>query len=299
MRERRSRLISWYRPLASIYGIRLAILLISTQVRQGNDAIDATLQAGVNILTLKESGMLSTRSSKNCLKHKLLYLLASLSLALNISASYAKNHAISDIEQQAIHYIQNETLFKDFEDFEVHISALDKRLKLKQCTNPLNFRPKQTSSQYKFRLVVSCETPSPWKTHVSAKVEVYDHVVVLRARQFKGDELNADKLELRRLNIAQFNQGYFKDVDALNGYTMKTSLGRAMPVSPSQVNKPWLIRKDQAVTLSAQSPVLHIRMSGRALMNGREGDWIRAKNLNSGKIIEGKVSQSGELEVSF
>lgn len=226
-----------------------------------------------------------------------LFIMSLLGISLSVFSA-TQNMAV--LKQSTQQYVLSQIPHSPDDDISVSLSSIDKRIKLAACTQPLTFKRKDAgSTSFKMRLEVHCAAKKSWKLNVTAVIHLFEPVVILKTRKFRNDVIQPEDLEMISKDVSQFQRGYFHHVDDLVGYRLKTSLNKGIVISPSQVIQPWLVKKDQPITISAKNSVLHIRMSGRSLMNARAGDWVRAKNINSGKIVEGTLSAQGELLVGF
>jgi flagella basal body P-ring formation protein FlgA len=63
------------------------------------------------------------------------------------------------------------------------------------------------------------------------------------------------------------------------------------------VNKPVLIKRGSMVILIALVGSMEVTASGQAMQDGYEGQLIRVKNVNSNKIVLGKVIEENKVQV--
>ncbi len=61
--------------------------------------------------------------------------------------------------------------------------------------------------------------------------------------------------------------------------------------------QPILIKRGDAVTITAEGDGLSVKMPGVAMSDGRRGEQIRIKNNNSAKIVDAQVTEPGEVAV--
>ena len=239
-----------------------------------------------------------TAFSRTMLTMRSLCLLISLYSLSQFSTAAKQN--MQTLKESTKTYVLSQIPHTEEEAIEISLSGLDRRIKLAACTQPLNFKRRNTSNNaYKMRVEVSCNGNKSWKINFTAKIHIYEPVVVLKVRKFRNEVIEASDLDIVTKDVSQFQHAYFQNIKDLAGYKLKTSINKGIVVSPSQVVQPWLVKKNQPITISAASSVLNIRMAGRSLMNARAGDWVRAKNINSGKIVEGTLNKRGELLVGF
>ncbi|MDF2635242.1 MAG: flagella basal body P-ring formation protein FlgA, partial [Pelosinus sp.] len=68
-------------------------------------------------------------------------------------------------------------------------------------------------------------------------------------------------------------------------------------ITDSMVNKPVLIKRGSMVILIALVGSMEVTASGQAMQDGYEGQLIRVKNVNSNKIVLGKVIEENKVQV--
>ncbi len=75
-----------------------------------------------------------------------------------------------------------------------------------------------------------------------------------------------------------------------------TVLGPHMvaPVKPAVV-----IKRNQNVVIRIERPLLVVTAIGKAMNDGRTGEYIKVRNVNSQRIILAKVNEDGTVEPVF
>jgi flagella basal body P-ring formation protein FlgA len=66
------------------------------------------------------------------------------------------------------------------------------------------------------------------------------------------------------------------------------------PVKPAVV-----IKRNQNVVIRIERPLLMVTAIGKAMNDGRTGEYIRVRNLNSQRIILARVKEDGTVEPVF
>ncbi len=88
-------------------------------------------------------------------------------------------------------------------------------------------------------------------------------------------------------------------MEELQGKIARVAIPKGRVVTLTQVVEPPLIRKKQIVTLKVDAPGLKVEAKGEALTDGRKGESIKVKNVDSGKILYGKVEDGNTVVVSL
>jgi len=115
----------------------------------------------------------------------------------------------------------------------------------------------------------------------------------------RGESLSLNNLSLIETTASELPPNYIEDISFLKGKVTKVALPPGKILTLSHIESPPLIKKGQLIRLLFSTPYLKVETKGLALADGRKGAIIRAKNLDSGKIVYGKVKDSDTLIVNF
>jgi flagella basal body P-ring formation protein FlgA len=80
---------------------------------------------------------------------------------------------------------------------------------------------------------------------------------------------------------------------------LKRQLNAGVPITGDILSQPVLIKRGEAVTITAEGDGLSVKMPGVAMSDGRRGEQIRIKNNNSAKIVDAQVTDAGQVTVSM
>lgn len=195
-------------------------------------------------------------------------------------------------------FLQAQPGLGDREQVEINVGHIDSRLQLHACEAPLEtFLAPGHKTLGKTTVGVRCHSPKPWALYIPASIDRYALVYQTKGPLPKGHILRQDDITTVKANLARLNYGYFTDAQALIGKQTSRRISQNKILSPNLVKDPLLVKRGEQVALVAKSGHYAIRMSGQAMMNGSQGDKIRVKNLSSQRIIEGVVTQRGEVTV--
>lgn len=182
----------------------------------------------------------------------------------------------------------------------IEVGSLDKRLKLAKCSQPLQaFESPNTKNVGRTTIGVRCNGDKPWKLYVSVNIQILKNVVTLKQPVTRNSILTNADLAIRELDIASLHRGYFTSLNAVTGKHVKNAMRSGTILSPSHLKNPKAIKKGALVTIMAQVGGIQVRMKGKAMKSGALGDWISVKNLSSNRQIEGRITDSGVIEVTL
>jgi flagellar basal body P-ring formation protein FlgA len=181
---------------------------------------------------------------------------------------------------------------------EYSVGALDSRQSVPNCPVPLAVEtkePLQTSAR--LNLLVSCSQNATWSIYVPIDLKIYRAVVVAVKPLTHGTTITADDVRLSEVNISQITGQYIDSLEQVIGKDLKRGIASGTPVLEQQLVAPLLVRRGEAVVISAASNIVTVKISGIALSDGRLGEQIRIKNLSSTRIVQAKIVGAGQAEV--
>lgn len=83
------------------------------------------------------------------------------------------------------------------------------------------------------------------------------------------------------------------------GMELKRSVYEGYKLNPAYVGKPILVKRNSRVSMIYKAGPLQISAWGRALDEGGVGDVISIMNLDSRKRVQGRILESGSVEVGL
>ncbi len=183
-------------------------------------------------------------------------------------------------------------------DREVGVGRLDPRLRVPRCDRGLEaFLPAGSRLPGMATVGVRCAGPHPWLVYVPVTVRLYEEVLVARRNLPRGTRLEADDLELARRDVAPLTGGYLRDPAAARGKVLRRPVALGQVLAPGWLKAETLVRRGERVTLLARGGGMEVRMAGRALRDGAEGERIPVRNLSSRRVVEGQVVARSTVEV--
>ena len=203
----------------------------------------------------------------------------------NVSKFLAKHTA-----EVANHYSANTQI-------KYQLGSIDPRISMVDCPQPLTTELKSLQSVGKINIRVSCQKTAIWSLYVPAEISLYQPIVVAVAPVAKGITLLAHHLQLRNKDTGKLSGSYFTSTDKVIGMETKRPLRADGPIIANYLQMPIVINKGDAVSISAKTHGLTVKMPGIAQSNGRHGEQIRVRNNQSRKIVDAKVTAPGQVIV--
>ena len=183
-------------------------------------------------------------------------------------------------------------------DFEIELDSIDNRLRLQQCSAPLDTTVRGRGAlRGRIAIAVSCTQPKRWKFYLGATVREFGNVVVSKQGIPRTTVLSVDDVELKYQELTPLRQGYYSSIDDIAGMVAKRTLLAGKPITPRALNRRQLVNRGDKVTIRATVSGIEVRMSGEALANGANGERISVKNLSSNRIINAVVTAQGIVSI--
>ena len=239
---------------------------------------------------------------KQCQLNKLVrYMCFCLATCFGMSSAIAGTfQSHKSIYQAARNFIRSDVISQKNKQAEIKIGTLDSRLKLKQCTKPLQaFLPNGSRDMGKITIGVKCKGTNPWSLHVPVTISVFKKVLVASRQLQKGTVLTESDIKLKKIDLAKLHYGFFEQLKQGTGKKLKKRILAGAVLTPAMLKNPQLIRRGQQINIMAQSGRMMVRMKGKALANGAVGERIKVMNVKSRKKLEGVVTSSGEVNVDI
>jgi len=149
-----------------------------------------------------------------------------------------------------------------------------------------------------FSIVFQIDGKTVKNCTIRGKLEAMAEVVTARANMRKGTIITADQLKITRLDISRIDKPYLA-IDHVVGMQAKRTIRAGKPIDSRNVELRPVIKKGEPVKIIANKGSLQISTNGIAIMDGRPGQFIRVKNINSSKLIYCKVDSPGIVSVEF
>ena len=102
---------------------------------------------------------------------------------------------------------------------------------------------------------------------------------------------------MQRRDISAHQLGYITDPQRVIGQSLTRSVLAGAVLGEGVLRTEALVARGQRVSLAAGGPGIRIRMAGIALADGARGQRIRARNMTSGRIVEGIVIDAETLRI--
>ena len=102
-------------------------------------------------------------------------------------------------------------------------------------------------------------------------------------------------IELRQ--VAGFASQYVADAAVLEGHSLRQAVAPGTPLTRAMLVGEALVKRGQRVELVARAGGIEVQASGEALADALPDGRVRVRNLDSQRILEGRVESRDRVVV--
>lgn len=182
------------------------------------------------------------------------------------------------------------------DDLRINEIQIDPRLRVVVCATPLQARldsPLATRSI----VVVSCPHPVAWVLRIPVRAQVWRAVAINKRAIKRGAILTPDHIQMEMREVLALSRGYFSDGAQVVGQQASRNLKADEIVHPGMLEAPRLVKRGDAVIITAADGRIAVRTPGIALQDGTKGDSVQVRNPRSGRVVNGEVTARGTVSV--
>ncbi len=225
-------------------------------------------------------------------------IIVSILCSRSLAGAEPKHESLESIYQAVKDYLRQQ-IDTDTEAT-VIVSELDSRLKLVSCEKPLAvFLNNNNRPAGRVTAGVSCMGSKPWTVYLPAEISIIKSVFATTHPLPRGYALTENDLTTVRVNVGDKRMAYYTRKEDVLGMIVKRPIRSGVLLSASLLEPRHLVHRGEHVTLLAETGSLKVRMKGKALSDGAQGDVIQVRNLSSQRIVEGIVTDTGLIQVSM
>lgn len=171
-------------------------------------------------------------------------------------------------------------------------TVIDPALRLARCHQPL-----QAIASGPRTAQVRCDDTPGWRLYVPVRVRREADVVVLTAPAPAGVAIAANQLSTQRRDVSRASGATFTDPAALVGRIPNRALATGRVPTEADLSSGTPLRRGDPVVLVSRTGGVEVRMQGRALGPDRAGGLVSVENLSSHRVLRGRVTAPGVVEV--
>jgi flagella basal body P-ring formation protein FlgA len=115
----------------------------------------------------------------------------------------------------------------------------------------------------------------------------------------KGTVISQSDLVLKDISSTAVNAMISQDMMQLIGQEAKQTLYKDKPILLRDIGAMTIVRRNDTITMRFQNGAMILQTVGRAMEDGGAGDTIKVMNEQSKKIVTGRITKNGEVDVSL
>lgn len=181
-------------------------------------------------------------------------------------------------------------------DAAVEAVAVDDRLRLPSCDEPLAADAAGAFNAGRGTVVVACPGSKAWRLFVPVRLSHSVPVVVARRALHRNAVLTADDLAVVERPATSLPYEYVATLEAAVGMTLRRSLPEGTVLVPAAIDRPSAVERGARVTLVAGAGGIEVRSEGIALHRAALGERVRVET-RSGRIVEGRAEAPDIIRV--
>lgn len=123
-------------------------------------------------------------------------------------------------------------------------------------------------------------------------------VVVLTRPIGRGEMIEEADIVEARVSARNLTDRIAVSADQLIGMQARRNLRENTAINTTDLSLPTLVERNQSVVIAYRTSTMVLSSQGRALASGAENDLINVLNLQSNRVVQGRVTGAGEVLVS-
>lgn len=135
------------------------------------------------------------------------------------------------------------------------------------------------------------------RLRVSGHVTVTMEVVTLARALNRGETIKQEDLILQRRPRVEATVMPVTDIHQAVGFAARTTLQPGRPLHATDLMKPEIVQRNEAVTIVYQVPGIVLTIRGKATEGGAEGDFITVINEQTKRPVQGVIAGPGRIVI--
>lgn len=183
---------------------------------------------------------------------------------------------------------------------EINMGQLDPRLRLTQCSQPLqSFQPAGARLSGHTSVGIRCPGPAGWSIYVTADIDLFADALVVVRPLARGQRVTLQDIQVQETDISNLGYGYLYDPSQIEGLITRRPVATGAVLTPSLVKAPRLVRRGDRVTLVNSTGPIRVEMLGEAMGDAAKGERVRVRTLDSKQVVEGWVISASVINVTL
>lgn len=130
-------------------------------------------------------------------------------------------------------------------------------------------------------------------------IDIFTEVITLNRDRRRGETIRQADIKIHRIASSQVPRGALTSPSQAIGAVLKRTVKRGDSLRNNWLDIPPVVHRGQRVRIIARRGSIRVTALGEALSRGKSQEFIRVRNLSSKKIVSGRVTPDGNVEMEF
>ncbi|MCU4676440.1 flagellar basal body P-ring formation chaperone FlgA [Catenovulum sp. 2E275] len=217
------------------------------------------------------------------------------SLTLFSGHSLATQYTKKQIEQLAAEHVESIYPAQADETLKAYASEIDSRLNINPCNGELVAEvPNFNAYSRHMTVKVKCNADSEWILYVPVQVKIMTPVIVASQYIESGQTISESDVQVQLLEKNRSRSGFIADKKTIIGSKAKRQIKSGQAIISRNI---CFVCRGEMVTIEAVTSGLSVKASGVAMADATYGETVSVRNTSSNRIIQGRVSSVGEVQI--
>ena len=239
-------------------------------------------------------------------KYKIVFILIvclclSLSIEMRVYASETQILKADEIEENAMDHLVK-TLPWDKESLEINVYYQGKDITLPPGKKELIYKimgSSQRAGRIPMYLEIRINDQFQKRIQFNTKVLVSQKVIKTIRAVRRGEILSKDEIRAETIKTERPSKNAITNMDYALGYEASRSLSIGQILVPNFIKRPALGNRGDKILITAQKGGMIITTAGILKEDGYKDAMVRVLNIESKKIIYGRLVDSNTVKVNF
>ena len=231
----------------------------------------------------------------------LVCLCLSLILERNVNASETQILKVDEIEKSAVDHLVK-ALPWDKESLEINVYYQGKDITLPFGKKDLIYKimgSSQRAGRVPMILEIRINDQFQKRIRLNTKVLVSQQVIKTKRAVKRGEILSNDEIRVETVQTERPSQNAITNIDHALGYEAARNLPVGKILIPNFIKRPALGNRGDKILIMAQKGGMTITTPGILKEDGYENAMVRVLNIESKKVIYGRLVDSNTVKVRF
>jgi flagella basal body P-ring formation protein FlgA len=147
--------------------------------------------------------------------------------------------------------------------------------------------------------VFRLDFPGNKSIRVTASVKAYDRVIMSRGAYRKGYVLQQQDMYPTLMESGRLPKSAVREEGRIIGKPLARSIVPNVPITEDMVSETPLVKRGHKVVLCVESSGFSIKTVGETKQDASVGDYVKAVNLNSKRVVTGLLVDENTVRVEF